>query len=66
MSVMTAEQFDRETSYRAALSISKDWLQKGLITDKEYVKIDTMLAQKFSPVWGAISTSRGSKRPEIT
>lgn len=66
MSVMTTEQFDRETSYRAALAISKDWLRKGLITDKEYVRIDTMFARKFSPVWGAISTSRGSKRPEIT
>lgn len=53
MSVMTAEQFDRESSYRAALSILKDWQNKGLVTDKEYVKIDTMLARKFSPVWGS-------------
>lgn len=66
MSVMTTEQFDSEATYRAALAINKNWLRKGLITDKEYVRIDTMLARKFSPVWGAISTSQGSKRPEIT
>lgn len=66
MSIMTTEQFDREASYRAALSFIDDWFQKGLITEKEYVKIDTMLARRFSPVWGAIPTSRGSKYPNIT
>ena len=66
MSVMTTEQFDREASYRAALAIIKDWLRKGFITEKEYVRIDTMLARKFSPIWGAISTAKGVKRPDIT
>ena len=66
MSVMMTEQFDREASYRAALAIIKDWLQKGFITEKEYVRIDTMLARKFSPVWGAIPALRGVKRPDIT
>lgn len=66
MSIMTTEQFDRESSYRAALAIIKDWLRKGFITDKEYVRIDTIFARKFSPVWGATPALRGSKRPEIT
>ena len=66
MSVMTAEQFDREASYRAALAIVRDWLRKGFISDKEYGRIDTMLARKFSPVWGAIPAVKATKRPEIT
>lgn len=66
MSVMSSEQFDREASYRAALSIVKDWLKQGLITDKEYVKYDTILARRFSPVWGAIVALRGAKCPDIT
>ena len=60
MSVMATEQFDREASYRAALSIIKYWLRQGLITDKEYAKFDTILAQRFSPVWGAIVALEGS------
>ena len=64
MSIMTAEQFDCESSYRAALSILKDWQNKGLVTDKEYVKIDTMLARKFSPVWGGIPPLKQPKRPD--
>ena len=66
MSIMTPEQFDREASYRAALSIINDWFRKGLITDKEYVRIDKILARRFSPVWGAVPAPRGSKHPEIT
>lgn len=52
MSVMTTEQFDREASYRAALAIVKVWLRAGDITEKEYGKIEPILARKFSPVWG--------------
>lgn len=66
MSVMSSEQFDREASYRAALSIVKDWLSQGLITDTEYARFDTILIRKFSPVWGAIIALRGAKRPDIT
>ena len=66
MSVMSSEQFDREASYRGALTIVKDWLKQGVITDKEYVKLDTILARRFSPVWGAIAALRGAKRSDIT
>lgn len=54
MSVMTAEQFDREASYRAALAIASVWLRAGYITEKEYGKIQPILARKFSPVWGGL------------
>ncbi|MEF9973398.1 MAG: hypothetical protein RR893_05665 [Clostridia bacterium] len=62
---MTTEQLGREASYRAALAILKDWLRQGLVTDKEYVRIDAMFARKFSPVWGDISPLRGAKRSDI-
>ena len=51
---MSKEQFARESSYRVALSIAKEMLRGELITQGEYVKIDTILAKKFSPVWGAL------------
>lgn len=51
---MTKEQFDRETNYRAAISMIRGLLIKGLITRREYVRIDTILARKLSPVWGVL------------
>jgi hypothetical protein len=51
---MTAEQFNREKSYCAAISIAKALLSKGLITEKEYGKIDTILIGKYRPIIGGL------------
>jgi len=51
---MTKEQFDREKNYRVSLAITKSLLDKGIITEKDYRKIDTMLAQKHCPIFGTI------------
>lgn len=51
---MTAEQFDREKSYGAAISLAKTLLSKGLITEKEYAKIDTILIRKYRPIIGGL------------
>lgn len=53
--MLTKEQFDRECSYRVALSIMDDLRDKGLITTREYGQIEPILAQKFSPVWADLS-----------
>lgn len=49
---MTSEQFIREQNYRVAMSIVKSLQNNGLLTQREYRRIDTKMAQKFSPVWG--------------
>lgn len=49
---MTKEQMTREMNYRIALSFLRDWLRAGLVDQREYVQIDTILAENFSPVWG--------------
>lgn len=51
---MTAEQFDREKSYGASLSLAKTLLSEGLITEKEYAKIDTILKGKYRPIIGGL------------
>lgn len=51
---MTAEQFDREKSYGAAISLAKGLLSKGLITESEYAKIDTILKGKYRPIIGGL------------
>ncbi|WP_165574430.1 SHOCT domain-containing protein [Desulfosporosinus sp. HMP52] len=47
---MTTEQFDREKSYRVMLSIAKTMLQKGLITEQDYKRIDRMMLEKYRPL----------------
>ena len=48
---LTPEQFDREAGYRLSISVMDRMLEKGLITQEEYRRIEPILAQKFSPVW---------------
>ena len=48
---LTQEQFDRECGYRLVLSIMGRLMEDGLLTPKEYGRIEPILAQIFSPVW---------------
>ncbi|MDR1409621.1 MAG: hypothetical protein LBJ12_05050 [Oscillospiraceae bacterium] len=51
---MTTEQFARERDYGAAISIARSMLRRGLITEREYRKIDTMLGRKYRPIIGGL------------
>ena len=48
---LTPEQFDREAGYRFSSAVMGALLEKGLITQEEYRRIEPVLGQKFSPVW---------------
>ena len=48
---LTQEQFEREAGYRFSLAVIGALIEKGLITQEEYRRIEPILAQKFSPVW---------------
>ena len=52
--LLTHEQFERELNYDAALSIARRMLVAGLISRAEFVRIDAILREKFSPVWGGL------------
>ncbi len=45
----TSDLMQRETDYNLNLLISKKLLEKGLITQKEYAVIDTILKKKYCP-----------------
>ncbi len=45
----TASLMQREMAYNLNLLISKKLLEKGLITQAEYDKIDTIFKQKYCP-----------------
>ena len=57
--MLTRDQFQRELSYRAALSVARRLLENKLITRKEFVRIDAVLRRKFSPVWGGLYPDNG-------
>lgn len=49
---MSQEQFESEKNYRVALYIAKSMLLKGLINEREYCQIDTILIAKYQPIIG--------------
>ncbi len=51
---MTQEQFEREMNYRVAVSIAENLLIQGLITDREYHEIDTIMIAKYRPIFGGL------------
>lgn len=57
--MLTRDQFQRELSYRAALSVARRLLENKLIARKEFVRIDAVLRRKFSPVWGGLYPDNG-------
>ena len=51
---MSEENFRSEMSYLAAISIAKNLLEKGLLSEEEYAVIDTNLRAEFSPSLGTL------------
>jgi uncharacterized membrane protein len=47
VAVMTKEQMEKETMYQATMSIAKNLLNKGMISDEEYAQIDTNFRNKY-------------------
>lgn len=44
---MTKEQMERENKYQATMMIAKNLLNKGIISEEEYVQIDTNFKEKY-------------------
>jgi hypothetical protein len=53
---MTREQFERELNYQTAVSIARILFVRGLISVREYGKIDTILIKKHRPLLGGLRT----------
>jgi hypothetical protein len=55
---MTKEQFERERDYGAAVSIAKALLRAGLISEREFRKIDTNFQRKYRPMIGGLNLEK--------
>ena len=52
---MTKEQFEREKHYGVAMVVARAMLSKGVITEEEYQKIDTIFTEKYRPLLGSLT-----------
>ena len=44
---MTKEMYEKILDYRTAMIVASDLLKKGIISEKEYNKIDTNIAKRY-------------------
>lgn len=44
---MNKEMFKRLLDYRTAMAVVTNLLHKGIITEEEYAKIDTIMTKKY-------------------
>ena len=51
---MTRVQFKQEKNYRVSVALAKAMLGAGLISEKDYRKIDSILIEKYNPIIGSL------------
>lgn len=49
---MTKEQFNREKKYQAALAVARKMLEKEIINEGDFLRIEARLREKFRPILG--------------
>ena len=47
---MTGEQLQREFKYRAAMSLAKELLKSGMISEDDYHAVDARMIRIFEPI----------------
>lgn len=51
---MTPEQFEREKTYQVTISLARSMLQQGIITEREFKKVNRLMIKKYHPLIGGI------------
>ena len=46
--------FKNEKMYQTTMHLARKMLSDGVISEKEYCRIDTMFTQKYKPVFGTL------------
>ena len=60
---MTQKEYRDDMLYHAAILIGKTMLEKGLLTEKDYAEIDTILLQKYRPYLGSLLSENTCNLP---
>lgn len=53
MATVTTEYLSKEIIYHASLAPFQEMLSEGLITAEDYAAIDTILHDKYRPIFGS-------------
>lgn len=51
---MSEEQFRNEMRYQITMSLARSMLEKGMISEDEYHEFDTIMLEKYHPVFGTL------------
>jgi len=51
---LKSERFKQEKEYQARMSVIRSALKSGLITKKDYDKIDTIFIKKYGSTFGGL------------
>ena len=55
---LTEEQFQSEVDYAAAILLSREMLQAGIITQQDFARINRLYTEQYRPVFYAGMTSK--------
>jgi hypothetical protein len=61
--MMNNEQFNCEARYETAMAAARSMLKNGILNDKDYCKIDTMMRRKYRPVIGGLLPVKNPNKP---
>ena len=60
---MTREQFHREAAYGTAMSAARSMHGRGIINDRDYRKIETIMRGKYQPIFGGLTSEISGPTP---
>ena len=51
---MSKEDFRNEKLYQTTMHLARKMLEEGIISEEEYRRIDTIVLEKYKPVFGTL------------
>jgi len=61
--MMSKEQLNREARYEAAMAAARAMLKSGVVDERDYRKIDTIMRRKYRPIIGGLLSVNYPNRP---
>jgi hypothetical protein len=60
---MTTEQFNREARYGTAMATARSMHARGIISEGDYLKIETIFRAKYRPIFSVVPSERMGRSP---
>jgi hypothetical protein len=51
---MSEVQLRNEMQYQTTMTLARSMLEKGVISEEEYLEFDTIMLEKYHPVFGTL------------